>query len=502
MGIPSFYRQLCRRFPRLITNKIETTPQWLCLDFNCAMYYVLREYQHKNPYSPTDCVVWETGLCEAIATYMTDIISLIKPTEGVYVACDGVVCAAKRRQQRLRRFKSPWMAALDASASASVPQITWDQNALTPGTAFMKQLGHVLKITAKAKSNLIGIPIIVSATDEPGEGEHKLMACMRRVKGSCVIYGLDADLILLAMLLHSELQTPVHLLREAQEFEDRQTGWRALDIPLLAKSMNLCDSSHVRDFVASMTLLGNDFLPRSLTRTVRDGGIDILLRELESVWLTGDSIVETNANHGCIKSKGLRELIKRFAQHEYQELVLIAQTALKRSRFASTLPAQWATVARLLNGGGCGDGDNHIHTIYKSWRPGTPQNYLQGVAWVWDYYSGRAVDQAWMFDEHLPPLWTDLYTAILKMDEVAPPKILYPVALEPEIHLLSVLPIDSIRRLVLPELQAQIGLTVGSWYMPTSWALFDVGRTQLWECEPILPQIPECVLRSLKLTTK
>jgi hypothetical protein len=33
------------------------------------------------------------------------------------------------------------------------------------------------------------------------------------------------------------------------------------------------------------------------------------------------------------------------------------------------------------------------------------------------------------------------------------------------------------------------------WWWPTEWSLFDVGRQQMWECEPVIPVIPESVLR-------
>ena len=164
--------------------------EWLCLDFNCAMYHVLRTMP-----PPTDLSSWETKLCVAIAAYMNTIIEVAPPTKGVYVSCDGVVCAAKRRQQRLRRFKGPWIAALEARVTKiPLDPHKWDQNALTPGSAFMAQLGDVLTKAGAALSTKLGISVIVSTTKEPGEGEHKLMAHMRQVRpASCTIYGLDVQ---------------------------------------------------------------------------------------------------------------------------------------------------------------------------------------------------------------------------------------------------------------------------------------------------------------------
>jgi 5'-3' exonuclease len=117
---------------------------------------------------------------------------------------------------------------------------------------------------------------------------------------------------------------------------------------------------------------------------------------------------------------------------------------------------------------------------------------------VWDYYSGRAVDQGWVFDEHLPPLWSDI-AAYLRSESVSisveAPHIEYPEPLPEWIHLLVVLPMESLRKL-LPAKKHTLART-HPWYWPTSWSLFDVGRSQMWECEAVIPLIPERLLRSL-----
>jgi len=477
MGIPSFYRHLCRKFPALISNGCTIQPEWLCLDFNCAMYYVLRKM-------PT--VVdsqWEANFCSAIVKYMEEIIALVKPTKGTYVSCDGVVCAAKRKQQRLRRFKGPWATEMEQCVTG-IRTEGWDQTALTPGSAFMARLGSALSDTGKKG-------VHVSTAAEPGEGEHKLLAWMRREKpATCVIYGLDADLILLAMLLNADTGASVHLLREAQEFEKSRSGWRTLDVGALATAMiPACTEHRIRDFVASMTLLGNDFIPRSLTRTVRDDGIPNLIGTLSHIWANGLCVVRD----GCLVKEGLLAILESWAATEEADLKQAGITAKTAYRFPGTdalnewnaQPARWAT-AKLL------DSPNR-RAIYEGWHPGSPANYLQGVAWTWDYYSGRPVDQAWCFEEHLPPLWSDIATYLREHTLSAPP-IVYPTPLPDWLHLLAVLPAASLERLATP--RAKRIMAALPWYWPTSWSIFDVGRTQLWECEPVIPIIPETVLRA------
>jgi 5'-3' exonuclease len=422
----------------------------------------------------------ESEFMEAIADYMEEMIGMVGATEGVYVSIDGVVCAAKRRQQRLRRFKGPWMATIESRVKDIPLAEKWDQNALTPGTPFMARLADVLAVRCRRKR---GVPVILSSAAEPGEGEHKLMTHLRRVRPKTVtIYGLDADLILLAMLLGAETGASVRLLREAQEFErgGRDNEWRTLHVTELAEVL-LGTPEHIKDYVAAMSLLGNDFLPRSLTRTVRDEGIPRLIADLERVWAAGGQIVD-----GGLSAEGLLALLEPWAEHEQEDLRLAVVTGEREARRAreewESLPARWASVTRM---------------DYASWHPGSAAAYVAGLAWVWDYYCGRPVDLGWSFDEHLPPLWSDIVATLKANGAVKPPPLCYTDYLPAATHLFAVLPAASMARL----LPSHLGLIDRMpWYWPTDWSLFDIGRTQLWECEPVIPVIPDAVLRKVDLT--
>jgi 5'-3' exonuclease len=475
------------------------------------MYYVLRKMRPLAE-APSRSI-WETEFCDAIAAYMSELVTLGNPVKGVYVSCDGAVCAAKRRQQRLRRFKGPWIAALEAEVTGK-PQATgetWDQNALTPGSTFMAQLGTVLTTAGCGIAKSKKLEVIVSTTADAGEGEHKLLAHMRLVRPvSCTIYGLDADLILLAMLLGADTGASVRLLREAQEFEKGgDDEFRNLNVGALTGAiLPSVSGQRIRDFVAAMSLLGNDFLPRSLTHTVRDDGIPDLVRVLyEEVWAAGHSIV---AADGSVSRGGLTALIKAWAATEERDLVVTAMAARKASqRFAglgatpeetalkewNAQPARWATVCQILN-----FTKNELRSTWKltysRWHPGSAADYLQGLAWTWDYYSGRLVDQGWFFDEHLPPLWCDVAAALAASSgPIRAPPVVYDKPLPDWLHLLAVLPAASVAAL-LPE-KAQRIMAAHAHYWPSAWSVFDVGKGQMWECEPVIPVIPEVVLRRI-----
>ncbi len=61
------------------------------------------------------------------------------------------------------------------------------------------------------------LKIIFSSSNTPGEGEHKILQHINKLehKKNIVVYGLDADLIFLALASHKE---NIHLLREIQHF--------------------------------------------------------------------------------------------------------------------------------------------------------------------------------------------------------------------------------------------------------------------------------------------
>lgn len=481
------------------------------------MYYVLRKMRPVSE-APSQ-MVWEHEFCDAIAGYMKELVVLAAPTKGVYVSCDGAVCAAKRRQQRLRRFKGPWMATMEAQvraqaggAAVSAERHTgWDQNALTPGSSFMAQLGGSLTDAGRRLSATMRIPIIVSTTAEGGEGEHKLLRHMRQVRpATCTIYGLDADLILLAMLLGIDTGADVRLMREAQEFERTSVGteeWRSLSVSGLAQVMIGNDPRRIRDYVAAMSLLGNDFLPRSLTHSVRDDGIPQLLAVLQKeVWGSALHLVDDS---GGISRRALLALTGAWAAAESDDMLAAALSARAAARRHAGIadspeetamrewnaqPARWNAMAALLQKDALRPRWQDIYR--KHWHAGTAAEYCRGVAWVWDYYSGRAVDQGWSFDEHLPPLWSDVVAVLRDAsgDTVVAPPVQYSEPLPDWLHLLAVLPAESVRQLLPARVHRLMERAPQYW--PASWSLFDVGRTQMWECEPVIPLIPERLLRS------
>jgi 5'-3' exonuclease len=513
MGIPSYYKKLCDRIPGLLSNiRKGSQPTHLWVDFNCMVYHCLRR-PGSQPYGGEETRIhWENQLIQQVCKYLKKIVAIVGPTEQVYVGVDGVVPMAKMRQQRLRRFKSHWTAAEERRIGKSGDGVRWDTNAITPGTAFMERLGVALHGLRSE-----GVRWVVSATEEPGEGEHKAMSVLRSCvsKKSHVVYGLDADLILLSLLQPVD---ELWLFREAVEAGEVQYDssqeelYKYFSIHVLRET--LCAGKrdgYLLDYCMAMSFLGNDFLPHGLALKLKDGGHDQLLKLLHHVHTTVGSLIDVKTNRWRLES--LEACVKWLAERETGWIQShCAGKISKRNQQArgatpvevavdewNKLPLRMCDEMALV--GSVKRGQDHTLqvTLAESWKSiykdrylgvrGSPDKvcneFLIGLDWILQYYTGGSVDREWCFPWFLPPLMTDLENWLTQRKVL--PHSLAPttVQIKPQEQLALVLPLESwwlirdrsLRR--LPTLAPQL------W--PSSFRLFTAGHTQTWECEAQIP---------------
>jgi 5'-3' exonuclease len=513
MGIPSYYKKLCDRIPGLLSKERKgLVPTHLWIDFNCMVYHCLRRPGAKQYEGETTRLEWENNLIQDVCKYLKKIVQQVGPTEQVFVGIDGVVPMAKMRQQRLRRFKSQWVTAEEVRIGKSQGGPRWDTNAITPGTEFMERLGKALKDN-KAQ----GLKWIVSTAEEPGEGEHKIMKQLRNClsKKSHVVYGLDADLIVLSLLQNVD---KMWLYREAVECGEVQYNlfneeeYRYFCIHKLKEY--LCykkDESFLLDYCMAMSLLGNDFLPHGLSLKIKDGGHDLLLKMLEQVRKqSGPLILHTKGVYTWNKAT-LLGCISWLAENEeaFVKKHCSMKVSQKDSLARGTTPVEIATdewnkiplrhceELALVKSYKQNDQrhleielkDNWTNIYYERWfrtqeKQPIVKEYLLGLQWILNYYVGNTIDQEWCFPWFLPPLWGDM-AEYLQQNDMPVFSVIEENSVKPQEQLAMVLPVSSWWLLRDASLRKLPRLAPQFW--PTTFELFTAGRKMTWECEAQIP---------------
>ena len=522
MGIPSFYRRLSVAHKGLIGKDRGIKVAALYFDFNCLIYSVVRS-PAMPAYSAINHDEWETALLSEINKYILHVWTTGGSPSEVFLSVDGVVPVAKIKQQRLRRFKSAWLVKEEVARGIRSAGDSWDTNAITPGTRFMEKLGKSLQDLCQRK----GKGWTVSGADEPGEGEQKIMRLLRKrdpasYDGSVLVYGLDADLILLTLLNGVANGFPAcYLMREDKEFGQKEMGlgnnFSYLSMNKLPELLWKDFASlspdkkklRIQNYVCGMSLLGNDFLPHSLSVHVRDDGHEILSRHLVLMESEGKVLLDKDAsglqtvNLGCLK-----ELLKAWADREENSILqMIRKKRSMRNQVVQVdaeqvlqaMPLEWDVEREVVTYMKQDDGKYRIEflpcwkQVYaEKWLKGHSLNdlvnqYIYGVQWIYDYYTGqREIPLTWMYPASLPPLWSDLVASMPNV--TSPRQEQTAILLQPQQQLTMVLPLSSwylIRQARFRALPAEYPQ-----YFPKAFGFFSVGKRHLWECEPNICHLP------------
>ena len=264
MGIPVYFKTLVSEYHNIILHKSKLKDiNYLFLDLNCLIHPCCRGLTDENE------------MIEKILSEIQRLIDYTEVSKLVYIAIDGIAPKGKMKQQRMRRYKN----ALERKYS---DEKRWNTNAISPGTFFMRKLNNKLKNFIKENNK----NIILSDSDERGEGEHKILQYIKKNKLSdkISIYGLDADLIMLSLV--SRVNN-IYLLRERTEYNIENTDEEFIYLNIdelkrvLLESLNLkriIDKNQIiDDYIFICFLLGNDFMNHIPSLNLRYNGHNILL---------------------------------------------------------------------------------------------------------------------------------------------------------------------------------------------------------------------------------
>ncbi|GBC03146.1 hypothetical protein RclHR1_00050054 [Rhizophagus clarus] len=401
MGVPALFRWLSKKYPKIIEQVIEENPievngvklpvdiskpnpnniefDNLYLDMNGIIHPCCHPDNKPAPATEEDMMV-------EVMEYTERIVAMIRPRKVLYLAIDGVAPRAKMNQQRSRRFRTAQEAKekaeetaqeierIEASGQSIDQEVkskkSFDSNCITPGTPFMARLAVCLRYWIADKLNTEpgwkNLKVILSDASVPGEGEHKIMDFVRAQRASPyhdpntrhVIYGLDADLIMLSLATH---EPHFKVLREDIFFQEgiykacficgqsdhmaNQCTGRAkqkqgqydekgkataikpyvflnvqvlreyLEIELKVSNVpwpfNL--ENAIDDWVFLCFFVGNDFLPHLPSLEIREGAIDTLITiwkrclPLTSGYLTNSGNVDLNRLQYLVTELGKQE---------------------------------------------------------------------------------------------------------------------------------------------------------------------------------------------------
>ena len=372
MGVPAFFKWLVSRYPKIIIealenaelgfnlNKIiknnigidESIPSIdnLYFDMNGIIHPCAHPEDRESPYSISE-------IFNSIFDYCDKIIRIIRPKKLIYMAIDGVAPRAKMNQQRSRRFRTALEAQQNEKFSKKVEKewkdkglltenlenknskkLKFDSNCITPGTDFLDQCSKALRTYIQSRINndplWKDLNVILSDASVPGEGEHKILDFIRTQRtydsynpNTChCIYGADADLIMLSLIMHEphfcvlresiddngfvicdvckkhghvaencNIVTGKFIKNKATEnqiskYNKEQidkTKFSLLKVDILREYLelefqNLIDLGFIfermiDDFVFLCFLVGNDFLPNMPSLKIREGGLDALM---------------------------------------------------------------------------------------------------------------------------------------------------------------------------------------------------------------------------------
>jgi 5'-3' exonuclease len=420
---------------------------------------------------------------------------------------DGVAPMAKIKQQRMRRFKSAIQAEQEARIKAEakgqvyveIPR--WDTNAITPGTQFMEKLTTALREYAKTNRK-----IIVSPADEPGEGEQKIMAWVRQTKADdIVVYGLDADLIVLSLWANATMDIRMDLFREETEFngtikEDMfgETQYLFMNIQHLATLLHTTygrkgqsKASFLMDFVGLMNILGNDFVCHGMGLKIKDEGIEKLL-EIQCA----EPLVIKEEDVWRYNVKTLTHIFKTLEPQESAWILKNVRKKLeaKNSKDINDAPVE-ADRVLLDTTKQLKSGWRQIYDKEAMLDSSASHKYLQSLAWTLAYYSGQSVDMEWYYPWFLPPRMESILEVLRTQEKLDVPNTVRPI-LKPLEQLAIVLPQSSFS--LLPVEYRNLD-KAHPYAWPTAWKTYSFGRRYLWECEPLIPIVqPEQIRTWIK----
>lgn len=484
MGIPSYFSYIIKNHSNIIRNRKQLLQSAcggkfhsLYMDCNSIIYDAVYSSSDADKQLPND--KYEDLIISRVILKINSIIATIQPSKTAFIAFDGVAPFAKMGQQRIRRYKTAYMASLDfhcsngigirEGGSAAASQ-KWSTSAITPGTRFMNKLSTRLKKEYRStftNGSKWGVEkIILSTSDEPGEGEHKMFEYMRKNKNAAAgeniaVYGLDSDLIMLSVF-HCLMCDNIWICRESPEFAKSVLPKNVyvppnellfLDIRGFSRSLlretkvspmtpsfrnfetivfSDIDNCRIYDYVFMCFLLGNDFLPHFPALNIRTDGMGRIMDAYAKCISNTPERTLISPIDGKIQWNYVKILLTELAANEH---TFIMQEYAKRDKLEKSLSRSWTMHVKtpedkeqlfsnapilfraeekyICPSENCWE-QRYYETLFSGEEYSQQNiekiclNYIEGLEWVFRYYTNYCCHWKWKYHYNYPPLLIDL----------------------------------------------------------------------------------------------
>lgn len=418
MGVPSLFRQFVK-LSSTQTTKIE----YFFIDFNCLIHKCCKMHFEKGvSYREIDeCVINE------ILRYTVYLVTkIVKPTRLLFISIDGSVPLAKMIKQRKRRFKyhHDAMYKQKLKNKYNITTTQFDSTKISPGTLFMSKLSARIKnlITIGAFSqHTQNFKVIFSDSNVPGEGEFKIFDYLKQnnIHQNILIYGMDADLIVLSMNYDF---ININLIRENDEDEIIYLNIKDCCTHLFNKFVSddiMKIDEFVKDFILFSFLGGNDFVTAIPQCQIRSNGLEKLMRTYVNVYseLRCHLVIDTTINFEFLK-----QMMMKLSDSED-----LAMKNVYNKQKIITKNTSYETDMENFEHLDYSHSHNPFHNQYKEefkkinykdeyivWKrqyiseffgdDDPVQDYIKSLLWTYDYYNGKIQDKEYCYSHRNAPL--------------------------------------------------------------------------------------------------
>lgn len=500
MGIPFYFSSICKDNPDIIKNNVKTNIDYLFLDFNCAIHYcnnyVKKEETYKEEFH-------ETILINKCLQYIDEIVDNFQEVKKLYISIDGVVPYAKMVQQRRRRYLSSWR-------NEILKNNSWDSNAISPGTNFMKNLNDALSKYENKKIK----DYILSSSEIPGEGEAKIFNYIKdnEISGaSILIYGLDADLIMLSMLID---ENDIYLMRESEFYRYKMDEkFLFLDVNLLKDKLtqymnniigNKIDNI-IQTYVTLCFLIGNDFLPMLSYLKIKSNSIEFIMESYaqiinepfdDDIIIENKNIIVRNADEKYELNWPIFEKLIKFLSkfedaeftknhNKYYEQYKKCKDKNEEIDFYGIVNKPIDKINPNMNGWR----SRYYSTLFQNSKVDEIcRNYIEGIKWNIDYYFNNICYTKWFYKFNYSPTIIDLnnFMIVNDVNEIHHSK--EKEYLSSQEHLLNILPLSS-KHLLNVDQKNKIQSFKYAGFYPVKFEIQTYLKYYLHDCIPIIPEI-------------